>query len=314
MNLSVLPRSVSALSLFFLLLLGSWRSAETQTPAFRADTNLVLVRFRVVPKKRQLTRDVQKDDIAVLEDGVPQSIAVFQGGRLNPQTVPIEVHLLFDCSSSVGRAWHIDPHLIDANLLSEYPHVSLAVWGFAAHLYYVLKPTRDTSRLAEAMTAPCQPDLYDQTALYNAITEAIVEAAKPSGGIVHLMVPISDGIAYLDSGTQNKTIQAANDTGVAIFPVLLKRNIINSPDPLDQALFLSLGESTGGSAIDFTLGRPADFLATILSRIAGEIRYDYVTGFYERSPSNDKQSRKIRVVLKNGALGKLVGGTRNVVN
>lgn len=311
---SVLPRNVTALLLLSLWLPGTWRSAEGQTPTFRTDTKLVLVRFQVVPKRGQLIRDVQMNDIAVLEDGVPQPIAVFQGGRSSPQTVPTEIHLLFDCSSSVARAWHIDPRVIDDNLLSEYPHVSLAIWGFAAHLYYILKPTRDTSRLAEAMRAPCEPDIYDQTALYNAITQVIAEVAKPSGGIIHLIVPISDGIAYLDAGTREKTVQAANNTGVAIFPVLLGRNIINSADPLDPQLFRSLGESTGGSAIDFTHGRPPNILATILSRIARDIRNDYVTGFYERSPTNDKQSHKIRIVLKNGKLGTLVGGTRSLVN
>ena len=253
-------------------------------------------------------------DIAVLEDGVPQSIALFQGGRSSPQTVPTQIHLLFDCSSSVARAWHIDPREIDDNLLTEYPHVSLAIWGFAAHLYDILTPTRDTILLAQAMRAPCQPDIYDQTALYNAITQVIDKVAEPSGGIVHLIVPISDGIAYQDAGTREKTVQAANNTGVAIFPVLLGRNIINSADPLDPQLFRSLGESTGGSAIDFTRGRPADILATILSRIARDIRNDYVTGFYERSSTNDKPSHKIRVVLKNARLGTLRGGARNVVN
>lgn len=80
---------------------GSPDPPESAGATFRVNSELALVAFRITPNRQMPISDLRPDDIEIREDGVPQKIAVFEGGRLNPRTVPVEMTLLFDCSSSV---------------------------------------------------------------------------------------------------------------------------------------------------------------------------------------------------------------------
>jgi len=71
----------------------------TPIPACRrslsaADTNLRWFVFQVAPKKGEFVTDLRPEEIVVKEDGAPQKIAVFEGGRFYPRTVPVEISLL----------------------------------------------------------------------------------------------------------------------------------------------------------------------------------------------------------------------------
>src|SRR5438270_10784046 len=83
-----------------------------QTPAtFRVDTKLALVRFQVSPKRGEFVTDLRAEDIEIREDGVPQEIALFEGGRFYPRRTPVEVALLFDCSLSVQEAGKLNANV-----------------------------------------------------------------------------------------------------------------------------------------------------------------------------------------------------------
>jgi len=85
------------------------------TAVFHTEANLVLVRFQVSPQKGKLISDLRAEDIEVLEDGVPQQIALFEGGSFYPRTTPLEITLLFDCSGSVQQAGTLDTRVFQAN-------------------------------------------------------------------------------------------------------------------------------------------------------------------------------------------------------
>jgi hypothetical protein len=132
------------------------QSPANEAPAatFRAETNLALVRFQVVAKKNDFVADLRANEVELREDGVPQEIALFEGGRLYPQISDIEIHLMFDCSGSVQQAGVLNPRAFSANLLDEFHNVRIAIWGFSGKsLVYFTAPTRDPARLNGAMEA-----------------------------------------------------------------------------------------------------------------------------------------------------------------
>jgi len=92
-----------------VLCIGAQTNPPSDAATFRAETNLVTVHFQVTPKKGKPTADLRAEDIELREDGVRQKIAVFQGGRANPQAAPVEVNLLFADSqraAALERADH----------------------------------------------------------------------------------------------------------------------------------------------------------------------------------------------------------------
>ena len=56
----------------------------------------------------------------MLEDGIPQKVVSFEGGRIYPRVSNIEIHLLFDCSGSIQTPGLLNPRVFSANLLDEF--------------------------------------------------------------------------------------------------------------------------------------------------------------------------------------------------
>ena len=82
-------------------------------PTFGTSTELVYVRFHV-EKKGAYVGALKPDQIRVLEDGQPQTIALLETPSTRERTVPPEVTLALDVSSSV-----MDDRLLDESLLKE---------------------------------------------------------------------------------------------------------------------------------------------------------------------------------------------------
>src|ERR1039458_1062342 len=129
------------------------RSDEAPDAIFHTETNLALVSFQVVTTRNRFVEDLRAAEIELLEDGVPQKVALFEGGRLSG----MEVHVMFDCSGSMWSSkWSkgvFDPRVFDANLLDEFPNVRIGIWGFTGSgLGYFTTPTRDPVKLGDAIS------------------------------------------------------------------------------------------------------------------------------------------------------------------
>jgi len=70
------------------LVCGGLVAQDQPTPTFRANTNLVIVNVAVKDKSGKAIEDLKKEQFTLLEDGKPQTIAVFDVQRLNGETLP----------------------------------------------------------------------------------------------------------------------------------------------------------------------------------------------------------------------------------
>jgi VWFA-related protein len=61
---------------------------DATSPTFKASTNLVIVNVTVRDKRGKAIEGLKKDQFTLLEDGKPQTIAVFELQHLNDQTLP----------------------------------------------------------------------------------------------------------------------------------------------------------------------------------------------------------------------------------
>ena len=284
------------------------RSGDEQPATFRADARLALVRFQVIAKQNELVADLQKEEVELREDGVPQNIVLFEGGRLYPHVSKTDVHLLFDCSGSVRNARVLNPRVFSATLLDEFPNVRIAIWGFSGDsLSSFTSPTRDSAALRRGMDEVHRMPA-DFTPLYRSLRAVAGQLAATPGDAVRMIVVISDGLATPEQVKEDDAVAGARAAGTPVFPVLVNAHGAFEPR---QSAFLSLAEATGGRAFEFKEKGPANLVDQILTRMAAEIRYEYVAGYHPASLGK-RAKHSVQIVLKNANRGKVAGGVRDV--
>ena len=225
----VMPGSIG------LLLLALPLCAQ-QAPVFRTETTLALVRFHVM-RKHSYVDDLKPEDVILLEDGSPRRVAVFEGGRLTPRTIPIQMTLLFDTSGSVTSAGLLDPLAYQATLLDNLENVRLAVYSFTSTLRRQCRPTRDPSELAMALrrVADSRPGPQVEsiplqlppgrkggpaTWLFEAIMAAAKDSAAEPGQATRMLVVFSDGFPTTNTRPE-EAVSMLSEFGIPIYPVVL---------------------------------------------------------------------------------------------
>jgi VWFA-related protein len=289
---------------------------------FQVSANLALVSFTVEPKTGALTTDLRPEDIDVREDGAPQKIAFFEGGKLFPRQLPVEVTLLFDASGSVRQTEALDPFALQKSLLAEYDNVSLAIYGFSDNLTRFSAPTRDMRKLRQAMAAVAGI-APSGTPLFGYIAETVRQAASTGRSAIRMLVVFSDAISGADGDSARvaEAIREARNRGVAVYPVALVQNVPSAAPASRMALdaksaaastrsradFLSLAEATGGKP--FTELSNAEALERVLSAIARRVQYNYVVGYYP-STGDTGARHKVDVRWAGKPRGEIIAGAR----
>ncbi len=312
--LRVAPPGPESDSLRAMLAEASRRAGETATadsaPVFRSETAMAVVRFQIRPNKGQTVHNLLPTDIEVREDGVAQKIALFEGGAVTARTVPVEISLLFDCSSSVERITVLSPNIFRENLLDDFPNVSIAIYGFSDNLVRLARPTRDAAALKRAMDLLSSIPQHS-TPLFGSIADMMRDASATGANVIRMALIFSDGESEWpgDENRVDEVVRAAAESGTSLFPVTLtKMGAGGSGESVRD--FVGLASATGGKEFQRLMG--VDVLPSILKGLGQEIRAGYVAGFYLSAGGRQKRHH-IEVLLHSKDAGKLYGGSRTIV-
>jgi VWFA-related protein len=313
--------------------LGEIEMALTPPAAFRVETGVALVPFRLERKAKGLVAELTADEIVLTEDGERREAKLAVIGRESRETVPVEITLLFDCSGSVHAMGAMDPDVFRRGLLEEFPNVRIAVFGFSDDLMEFTPHTRD-ERALEAATKAVALVPPRSTPLFGSI-ERVVRRFDLSRPALRMLVVFSDGEVWspADRAASGGAVDAAKKAGVAIYPVELAalagrmssvrltgegsmgRTPVRAPrgeftrmDSMRE--YQSLAERTGGVGLSRVANSTA--VETVLRNVAGRLRGLYVAS-YQPAASDPPRRRQVRVVLQDRSQGKIVGGTREVV-
>jgi Ca-activated chloride channel family protein len=278
----------------------------SQAPSFRSSSDIVPLFVTVSDKDGRLVSGLAHDDFQILDDGVPQPLALFDSA---PQ--PISLIALLDTSGSMADNLPIVRRAcldLVARLRAD-DVVRLGTFGQKIAFSPVF--TRDPEQLVAMLPATIPASA--PTPLWRAIDEAMGALAPATSGRRVILV-LSDG---KDSGpeTGQKIVTPANvrdraqKEDVMVYGIGLRSapgpvapggvrslaDVLKSPVPDPTLGNLALG--TGGG---YTELRARDDIAGTFARIADELHRQYLLGF--APPVRDGMVHRVEVRMRNPEL------------
>jgi len=255
--------------------------------ALRTETTLVQIPVAVTDSVNRFVLGLQKEDFRLLEDGVQQDITHFSG-----EDAPLSVGLVFDESGSMGFKEQT-ARAAAAQLLktmNSNDEAFLVEFSDAAKLSVAF--TSHTEQIQNALTVSQPGGL---TAMLDAVNLALgemKEAKNPRKAIVI----ISDGGDNHSHYTSAQIEALVREADVQIYAMGVfdpLASLFLPPEEISGPRLLSeIATQTGGRAFAATL---TSDLPSVASRIAVELRNEYVLGYYPKKPAHDGKYRKVEV-------------------
>lgn len=322
------PAGIARFVVAAALILGVAAICFAQDPedVIRTSTTLVQLPVGVVDKQGNAVTSLSKNDFAVYEDGVKQSIQLFE-----PAQTPFSVVLLLDMSGST-ITFRQQLKLASIRFLDALgPEDRVAVIQFNAKVKALTDFTLDRKKTAYAIDVLAQG--AGETNFYEALAFAMKELEK-EGKRRKAIIVLSDGLdsqlrnvdrqtvsaAQTDaealsmikpeaSPQLNAVLSAADRQGVTIYPLALpsgdpKRLPLPTPSITGiyasaRARMQTLAERTGGRLNEVNR---LEKMAELYREVAANLRTLYTVGY---QPQGDRPSGKwheIRVEVTNPAL------------
>ncbi len=286
-------------ALFLALAAGSVLRAQPPEPpgaTFSANADLVLLNATVRTRRGGFVPGLGKADFEVLENGVPQTICVFQR-----QDAPVAVGLVVDHSGSMRPKRHDVAAAALAFVRSSNPKDQMFIVNFNERVSFGLPPTQLFSANADGLEGALNGMPWQgRTALYDAIAAGLGRLGEAT--LDHkALILISDGGDNSSRYGRRQVLEAATRSDAAIYTIGLF-----DPDDSDQdpGLLKKLARVSGGRT--FLPRNPAE-VVPLCARIAEEIRNQYTIGYSPAKPPGDCRFRRIEVrVTARGNAGDVV--------
>lgn len=294
-----LMRRAAALLAFLIVAL----AAQEQETVFRVDVRLVRILATVKNTVGDLIGTLEKGDFTVLDNAVPQELAVFE--RQTEQ--PLSIALLIDTSLSVAKDLDYELESVrrffQAFFREGNPDDALALYTFSYDINLLNSFTRRQARL-EASLKQIRPD--SGTSLYDAIFVAAGDLEARDGR--HVILLVTDGGNTTSVRTFHEALEAAQLADAVVYSVLVM------PIPSDvgrniggEHALATMAAGTGGRVFHPALGAALDQAFTDILR---DLRTQYLLGYYPKNvpPSKDRFHRleirlrrpDLRVSARNG--------------
>jgi len=215
---------------------------------------------------------VRPDELVVLDNGVPQQIALFSAG----DRLPLAVTLLVDGSRSMNRGLLDEARAGAATLLDQLPDDSLVeVMSFNDHAA-ILYPMGTDRRAAASALSEVTP--IGGTSLYEAVLVAIRRQQHAERARYHtyreVIVVLTDGEDTWRRVDFDVVLDEARRSSILVYPVVLPPH--DAPDSGTPWQMMQLALDTGGKTV--AAHHPGD-LTNIYQQIAADVRNLYRVGY-----------------------------------
>lgn len=248
----------------FLLLLLTGSSALAQ---FKVGVKIVPLYVTVTDADKRLVPDLVKDDFAILEDGKPRNVELFQS-----ESLPITVVVMLDTSGSMTLALDEVKAGAEQFLLRLLPTDKGMVGAFNDKIQFAMSEFTDDRDLLVSSLKDL--DFGYPTRLYDAI-DASMEQLKGIEGrkVVLVFTDGEDTASRMGSGA---VVDRARSEGVMIYGIGLRTKIPGVPASRPDRVLKKLADETGGGYFEL---KSNSELSSTFTRVAQELHSQYVLGF-----------------------------------
>jgi VWFA-related protein len=293
--------SALRLPLLFLTALASAGGPQTPDP-FRISVNvdLVVLHPTVRDGKGQFASDLREQDFAVYEDGVRQSIKLFQH-----EDIPVTVGLVVDHSSSMRHKLAEVIAAAGSFVHSSSPEDQMFVVNFNEKVTLGLPGAIGFSSQSEELEqAISRMPAGGMTALYDAVIEG-QERLEAGRGDKKVLIVISDGGDNASRHSLADVLKIAERSSALVYTI----GIFDTDDAdRNPEALRRLAQATGGDAF---FPRQLQEVVAICERIARDIRHQYTLGYVSGNGAKPGVYRSIRVVARSAGNAKLIVRTRS---
>ena len=265
---------------------------DAAQPVFKVNVRLVRVLATVKDAAGQLVGSLNKDDFQILDNSVPQQLAIFE----HHTEQPLSITVMIDTSASTGidlkfevdsvnrffRALFREGNPADAASLLAFNWETVQLCGF----------THNPARLDAALRG-IRSD--GGTSLYDSIFLAAGGLEGREGR--HVIVVVTDGGDTTSYKSFHDALHAAQTTDTVLYPVVVIpiENNAGRNTGGEHAL-ATLAENTGGRTFSPTLG---DELDAAFQEILRDLRTQYLLGYYPAGvPLTKDPYHRIEIKLK----------------
>jgi Ca-activated chloride channel family protein len=263
-------------------------AAVAQEPVFKVDVQLVRLLATVKDNGGATVGSLKKDDFTVFDNGVKQTITLFE--RHTSQ--PLSVAVLVDISGSTGKEMKYQTdsvhRFLQALLKEGNPDDAASLVTFNWQVQEVVPFTRNIRRFnteLRKLRGEAGTSLYD--ALYLS-SERIQEREGR-----RVMVVVTDGADTVSNKNYHDALRAAQDADAVVYGILVMpiTNEAGRHIAGEHAL-TGISQSTGGRM--FTPGLNA--LDMAFEEILRDLRTQYLIGFYPRNvPLTKEEFHRVEI-------------------
>ncbi len=268
----------------------------------RVDVRLVTASFTARDSRGALVADLTKDDIELIDDGVPQSITFFSRSA----DVPLSLGLIVDASRS--QRHFMKDHEQDLrgflkSVLSSRDRAFLLCFG--NNLRLAADDTNSAKELTDAlkrfeepknredMTRLGPPELrFAGTAFYDALYYSSTEKLRTDERGRRALIVFSDGEDNSSAHHMLDVIEAAQSSGVVIFGIRYtdrRRGQLTARNKYGTSVMARLARETGGADFD----AEKDDLKSAFRQIDEQLRASYEIAYHPSGVASDGSFHKI---------------------
>ncbi len=285
-----------ALRLSLLTLFALPLAVTAQTPTFHLESQLVTLAFSVTDHHGAPVPNLTAADFELTDDDRPQRIAFFD----QASTTPLDIVLAIDASESVAPYQHLERAAARTFLRSlQGQHERVAVIAFSDTVAELAAFTSNPHRIDAALS---HMHNGNATALYDAVSFAsqrFIDTPSPPN-TRRVIVLITDGENTTHHGSYATALEAAQRAGATVYSLIIVPVEADAGrDTGGEHALMQLAADTGGRF--YEIAQQTD-LAVALEHVSGDLRTQYVLGYYPTAATATSPIRHIHLQLTNPAL------------
>jgi Ca-activated chloride channel homolog len=276
-----------------LLLAASPARSDDQPPVFQMDVRLVRVLATVKDATGQLVGGLSKEDFQVLDNGVPQQLAIFE----HHTEQPLSIAVLIDTSASTGieLKYEVDSVNRFFKALFREGNPDDAVNLLAFNWETVQLTPRFTHNLDVLDRSLRNIRSDGGTSLYDSLYLAAGTLEGRTGR--HVIIVVTDGGDTTSYKSFHDALRAAQMSDTVLYPVLVipVTNNAGRNTGGENALY-TLSQDTGGRVFAPALGAALD---DAFLEIIRDLRTQYLLAYYPKdAPLSKDPFHRIDIKLR----------------